>query len=295
MSQIHFAILQMPGFDTKEKSFDAYATKIHEAASNNVDCVIFPELHNHLYFAQTQNPDFFKLAETIPGDSTDFYSQLAKQHQVVIVTSLFEKRSHGLYHNTAVVIDKDGTIRGKYRKMHIPDDPGFNEKYYFTPGDLGFKPIQTSIGRLGVLICWDQWFPEAARLMALNGADCLIYPTAIGFQTMDTPEEQKAQLSAWQTIQRSHAIANGLPVLVANRVGHEVIEGALPEGITFWGNSFACDQMGGLLSQGDDQTKILYATINKEKSEATRQAWPFFRDRRIEHYQALNQIFSDQT
>jgi N-carbamoylputrescine amidase len=265
-------------FKSKLKIKDA----VKEAAASGAKFVVLQELHNTIYFCYKEDVTFFDLAESIPGPSTEEFGALAKELGIVLVISLFEKRAPGLYHNTAVVLEKDGSIAGKYRKMHIPDDPGFYEKFYFTPGDLGFKAIDTSVGRLGVLVCWDQWYPEAARLMALDGADMLIYPTAIGWDMNDTPEERERQKNAWITIQRSHAVANGIPVLTANRVGVDI---GVEESSTFWGNSFICGEQGEFLAQADasDET-ILYAELSRKRSDSVRRIWPFFRDRRIDAY-----------
>ncbi len=252
------------------------------------------ELHNGLYFCQTEDPDVFEQAETIPGPSTDLFGTLANELGVVIVLSLFEKRAAGLYHNTAVVIEKDGTIAGKYRKMHIPDDPGYYEKFYFTPGDLGFTPIPTSVGKLGVLVCWDQWFPEAARLMALAGADLLIYPTAIGRESTDTEEEQQRQLDAWITVQRGHAVANALPVISVNRTGYEPDPSGQTHGIEFWGNSFVCGPQGEMLFCAPaDEGAAEIVEIDTLRTEHIRRIWPFLRDRRIDAYGDLTKRFRD--
>ena len=254
------------------------------------------KIRNGLYFCQEENVDTFDQAEPIPGPSTEFYGALAKELGVVIVTSLFERRATGLYHNTAVVLEKDGTIAGKYRKMHIPDDPGYYEKFYFTPGDLGFKPIDTSVGRLGVLVCWDQWYPEAARLMALARAELLIYPTAIGYDPNDTKEEQERQRMAWQTVQRGHAVANGLPVITVNRVGveNQPLRGG-SEGVPFWGTSFVAGPQGELLYEAPkDQEEVALVEVDMERSEQVRRWWPFLRDRRIENYGDLTQRFIDE-
>lgn len=267
---------------------------IEQAAKAGADLVLLQELHTSLYFCQTETVDAFDLAETIPGPSTQALSAIAKQHQIVIVASLFEKRAAGLYHNTAVVLDKDGSIAGMYRKMHIPDDPGYYEKFYFTPGDLGFTPIQTSIGKLGVLICWDQWYPEAARLMALAGAEILLYPTAIGWDPNDTQDEQTRQRNAWQTIQQAHAIANHLPVVVSNRTGYEADPSHATAGSQFWGNSFICDAQGQLLKQAKaDEETVLIADIDRNKTEQLRRIWPYLRDRRIDAYGDLNKRYRD--
>jgi len=267
------------------------AKKIGDLAHEGAELIVLQELHNGLYFCQTEDVNVFDQAETIPGPSTEFYGNLAKQHGVVIVTSLFERRSTGLYHNTAVVLEKDGTIAGKYRKMHIPDDPGYYEKFYFTPGDLGFHPIQTSIGKLGVLVCWDQWYPEAARLMALQGAELLIYPTAIGYDPHDSKEEQERQRMAWQTVQRGHAVANGLPVITVNRVGSENSENSE---IPFWGTSFVAGPQGELLYEAPtDQEVAFVVEVNMQRSEQVRRWWPFLRDRRIDAYKDITKRFID--
>ena len=267
------------------------AKKIGELAQQGAELIVLQELHNGLYFCQTENVNVFDQAETIPGPSTEFFGNLAKQYGVVIVTSLFERRSTGLYHNTAVVLEKDGSIAGKYRKMHIPDDPGYYEKFYFTPGDIGFQPIQTSIGKLGVLVCWDQWYPEAARLMALHGAELLIYPTAIGYDTNDTKEEQERQRMAWQTVQRGHAVANGLHVITVNRVGSEKSENSE---IPFWGTSFVAGPQGELLYEAPtDQEVETVVEVDMQRSEQVRRWWPFLRDRRIEAYKDITKRFID--
>ena len=261
------------------------AEGITDLAHQGAQLIVLQELHNTLYFCQVEDVDNFDLAEPIPGPSTDFYGQLAQSLKVVIVTSLFERRAPGLYHNTAVVIESDGTIAGKYRKMHIPDDPAYYEKFYFTPGDLGFTPIDTSVGRLGILVCWDQWYPEAARLMALRGAEVLIYPTAIGYATYDTPEEQQRQREAWTTVMRGHAVANGLPVVAVNRVGFEPDPSGQTEGILFWGSSFVAGPQGEMIyraSSTDEQSAVV--DIDTKHSEDVRRWWPFLRDRRIDQY-----------
>ncbi len=270
------------------------AARIAECASKGAQLIVLQELHNSLYFCQTENTDLFNLAEPIPGPSTGFYSELAAAHKVVLVTSLFEKRAPGLYHNTAVVFDTDGNIAGKYRKMHIPDDPAYYEKFYFTPGDIGFEPIQTSLGKLGVLVCWDQWYPEAARLMALKGAEILIYPTAIGWESSDTEDEKSRQLNAWIISQRAHAVANGLPVVSVNRVGHEPDPSGQTNGIQFWGNSFVAGPQGEFLIQAsNDKNENLLVEIDLERSENVRRWWPFLRDRRIDEYGGLTKRFLD--
>ena len=285
--------VQQPCNQGRETNFALTVAKIHEAAGQNADLVVLPELHLDHYFCQNEDFRLFELAQPIPGPTTAVLSDLSKKLGIVIVSTIFEKRAPGLYHNTAVVFDKDGSHAGTYRKMHIPDDPGFYEKYYFTPGDLGFKPIQTSIGKLGVLICWDQWFPEAARLMALAGAEVLIYPTAIGWDPKDSREERQRQLEAWITIQRSHAVANGVPVISCNRVGFEKAPDS-DAGINFWGNSFVAGPQGEVLvSANAADTELLTATLEQQRSERIRQIWPYLRDRRIDAYGKLIERFID--
>ena len=270
------------------------AHNIAEVAARGAELVVLQELHNSLYFCQVESTDNFDLAEPIPGPSTDFYGNLAREHGIVLVTSLFERRSAGLYHNTAVVFERDGSIAGTYRKMHIPDDPAYYEKFYFTPGDLGFRPIDTSVGRLGVQVCWDQWYPEGARLMTLQGAELLIYPTAIGYESSDTPEEQERQREAWITVQRGHAVANGLPVIAVNRTGHEPDPSGQTRGISFWGSSFVCGPQGELLAQASkDQEENRVVEIDMQRSENVRRWWPFLRDRRIENYGDITKRFID--
>ncbi len=270
------------------------AEKCARLADDGARLIVLQELHNSLYFCQTESVDLFDLAETIPGPSTEFFGQVARELGVVIVTSLFEKRAAGLYHNTAVVIESDGTIAGKYRKMHIPDDPAYYEKFYFTPGDLGFHPIDTSVGRLGVLVCWDQWYPEAARLMALQGAEMLIYPTAIGYESSDTKEEQERQREAWTTVQRGHAVANGLPVVTVNRVGFEPDPSQQTAGIQFWGSSFVAGPQGELLFRaGSEDECEQVVEIDLSRSEQVRRWWPFLRDRRIDKYTDILRRFVD--
>lgn len=267
------------------------AQHIREAASAGAELVVLQELHNSLYFCQTEDTDNFDLAEPIPGPSTEFYGALAKELGVVIVTSLFERRATGLYHNTAVVMERDGSIAGKYRKMHIPDDPAYYEKFYFTPGDIGFHPIDTSVGRLGVQVCWDQWYPEGARLMALQGAEILIYPTAIGYESSDTDEEKQRQREAWTTVQRGHAVANGLPVVAVNRVGEE---GTSPNAQNFWGTSFVCGPQGEIIYEAsDDEEESIVVELDLTHSEQVRRWWPFFRDRRIDQYADITRRFID--
>jgi len=273
---------------------DRLIENIRKCASQGAQLVVLPELHNSLYFCQTEDTKVFDLAETIPGTSTELFGNIAKELGVILVLSLFEKRAPGLYHNTAVVIESDGTIAGKYRKMHIPDDPAYYEKFYFTPGDSGFRPIQTSLGKLGVLVCWDQWYPEAARLMALAGADLLIYPTAIGWESSDSDEEKQRQLNAWTIAQRGHAIYNGLPLIAVNRVGHESDPSGQTQGIQFWGASFAAGPQGEILSQAASvKEENLIVKINLQRSEEVRRWWPFLRDRRIDAYNDLTRRFID--
>lgn len=265
---------------------------IRKAAAMGAELVVLQELHNGLYFCQTENTQLFGQAESIPGPSTDSFGRLAKELGIVLVLSLFERRAPGLYHNTAVVLEKDGTIAGKYRKMHIPDDPAYYEKFYFTPGDLGFEPINTSVGRLGVLVCWDQWYPEAARLMAMRGAELLIYPTAIGWESSDTEEEKQRQLGAWITVQRGHAVANGLPVVTVNRTGHEPDSSGQTAGIQFWGNSFVAGPQGEMLTEfPNHEEEVRVVEIDKTRSENVRRWWPFFRDRRIDAFDGLSKRF----
>lgn len=287
-------IIQQHNTADKKYNMQRLAESIKALASEGAELIILQELHNSLYFCQVENVNNFDLAEPIPGPSTEFFGSLAKELGVVIVTSLFEKRAAGLYHNTAVVIERDGTIAGKYRKMHIPDDPAYYEKFYFTPDDLGFHPIDTSVGRLGVLVCWDQWYPEAARLMALQGAEMLIYPTAIGFESSDEPAEQQRQREAWTTVQRGHAVANGLPVVAVNRVGHETDPSGMTGGIEFWGSSFVAGPQGELLyraSDHEEERKII--DIDLAHSEQVRRWWPFLRDRRIDKYTDIVKRFID--
>ena len=267
---------------------------ITDLTKRGAQLIVLQELHNTLYFCQTEDVDLFDLAETIPGPSTKLYCELAKKCGVVIVASLFEKRAPGLYHNTAVVIESNGEIVGKYRKMHIPDDPAYYEKFYFTPGDLGFHPIQTSVGKLGVLVCWDQWYPEAARLMAMQGAEMLIYPTAIGYADNDTPEEQQRQRMAWQTVMRGHAVANGLPVIAVNRVGKELDPSGQTAGIQFWGTSFVAGPQGEIIYEAstDDEESIV-VEMDMDRSEQVRRWWPFLRDRRIDAYGDITKRFID--
>lgn len=280
--------------DSVEENKRRLAERIGEAAEKGAELVVLQELHNSLYFCQVESTDNFDLAETVPGPSTEFYGALARRLGIVLVTSLFERRAAGLYHNTSVVLEKDGSVAGIYRKMHIPDDPAYYEKFYFTPGDLGFRPIQTSVGRLGVQVCWDQWYPEGARLMALQGADVLIYPTAIGYESSDTKEEQERQREAWTTVQRGHAVANGLPVITVNRTGHEPDPSGQTRGIQFWGSSFIAGPQGEMLFRApQDEEVVAVIDIDLKRSEQVRRWWPFLRDRRIDEFTALTKRFVD--
>ena len=287
------ALIQKSRTSDIENNIQTLKESIKEAAINGAELVVLQELHNSLYFCQVESTDNFDLAEPIPGPSTEFFGNVAKESGVVLVTSLFERRAAGLYHNTAVVFDKDGSIAGKYRKMHIPDDPAYYEKFYFTPGDLGFHPIQTSIGELGVMVCWDQWYPEGARLMALQGAELLIYPTAIGWESTDTDEEKQRQLTAWQTVQRGHAVANGIPVVAVNRSGHEVDPSGQTNGIDFWGHSFVAGPQGEMLAEAGIEPTTLIVDVDMKRSENVRRWWPFLRDRRIEEFGELSRRFID--
>lgn len=294
MKELKIGILQQHNVASRKVNMTRLAEGIVDLARRGAQLIVLQELHNSLYFCQTESVDNFELAEPIPGPSTNFFGEIAKQLGVVIVTSLFERRAPGLYHNTAVVIEKDGSIAGKYRKMHIPDDPAYYEKFYFTPGDLGFQPIQTSLGRLGVQVCWDQWYPEGARLMALAGAEILIYPTAIGYESTDTPEEQQRQRTAWTTVQRGHAVANGLPVVAVNRVGYEPDPSGQTNGIQFWGSSFVAGPQGELLYQAStNEEESVIVAIDMERSENVRRWWPFLRDRRIDEFHDLTKRFRD--
>ncbi|MDR0331933.1 MAG: carbon-nitrogen hydrolase [Dysgonamonadaceae bacterium] len=287
-------IIQQSNSANIDENIARLQINIRQAAQQGAELIVLQELHNGLYFCQTEDTNVFDQAETIPGKSTDVFGKLAAELQVVIVLSLFEKRAAGLYHNTSVVIEKDGSIAGKYRKMHIPDDPAYYEKFYFTPGDLGFQPIETSVGKLGVLICWDQWYPEAARLMALAGAEILIYPTAIGTESTDTNEEKQRQLNAWITVQRGHAIANGLPVISVNRTGYEPDPSEQTNGITFWGNSFVCGPQGEFLYQAPANEEVVQVVeIDRNRTENVRRWWPFFRDRRIDAFEEITKRYRD--
>ena len=292
MRELKIGLIQQHNTGSMTDNMRRLADGIAELSARGAQLIVLQELHNGLYFCQVEDVNNFDLAEPIPGHSTEFYGELARKHGVVIVTSLFEKRAPGLYHNTAVVIERDGTIAGKYRKMHIPDDPAYYEKFYFTPGDLGFKPIDTSLGRLGVLVCWDQWYPEAARMMALQGADLLIYPTAIGYESSDTAEEQQRQREAWTTVQRGHAVANGLPVVSVNRVGHEKDPSGATNGIQFWGSSMVVGPQGEFLYRASaDEEERTVVTVDLDHSENVRRWWPFLRDRRIEEYVGITRRF----
>ena len=288
-------IIQQHNSADRNDNMERLAGKIKTLAGQGAELIVLQELHNTLYFCQTENVNRFDMAEPIPGPSTEYFGRLARELGVVIVTSLFERRAAGLYHNTAVVIERDGSIAGKYRKMHIPDDPAYYEKFYFTPGDIGFKPVDTSVGRLGVLVCWDQWYPEAARLMALQGAEILIYPTAIGYESSDAEDEQQRQREAWTTVQRGHAVANGLPVVAVNRVGHEPDPSGMTGGIQFWGNSFVAGPQGEILYRASGNEEDCAVTdIDLKHSEQVRRWWPFLRDRRIDMYGDILRRFIDR-
>ena len=294
MRKLRIGFLQQHNTGNRRQNIERLADGIASLAERGAQLIVLQELHNSLYFCQVEDVNNFDLAEPIPGPSTKIYGELAKRYDVVIVTSLFERRSAGLYHNTAVVIERDGTIAGRYRKMHIPDDPAYYEKFYFTPGDLGFHPIQTSVGRLGVMVCWDQWYPEAARLMALQGAEVLIYPTAIGYAAEDKPEEQQRQRRAWQTVMRGHAVANGLPVVAVNRVGHEPDPSQQTAGIQFWGTSFICGPQGEIYYEAsDDEEESIIVEMDMDHSEQVRRWWPFLRDRRIDDYSEITKRYID--
>lgn len=294
MKSIKTGLIQQSNSNNIAENLNKLEKNIRTVAANGAQLVVLQELHNSLYFCQTEDTSVFDLAETIPGPSTERFGKLAHELGVVIVTSIFERRAPGLYHNTAVVIEKDGSVAGKYRKMHIPDDPTYYEKFYFTPGDLGFEPIQTSVGKLGVLVCWDQWYPEAARLMSLKGADLLIYPTAIGWESTDNKDEKTRQKDAWIISQRGHAVANGLPVISVNRVGHEPDPSGVTNGIKFWGNSFVAGPQGEILAiAGSEEEDNLVVDISLERSELVRRIWPFFRDRRIDAYGNILRRFID--
>lgn len=294
MKELKVGFLQQHNTADILNNIERLCDGIRDLASRGAELIVLQELHNSLYFCQVENVDNFNLAESIPGPSTQIYGLLAKELGVVIVASLFERRASGLYHNTAVVFDKDGSIAGKYRKMHIPDDPAYYEKFYFAPGDLGFRPIQTSVGKLGVLVCWDQWYPEAARLMALQGAELLIYPTAIGYESSDTTDEQQRQRNAWQTVMRGHAVANGLPVVAVNRVGHEPDPSGQTNGIQFWGTSFVCGPQGELYYEAStEEEESVIVAVDMHHSEQVRRWWPFLRDRRIDSYAEIVKRYID--
>lgn len=288
MKNIKAAVVQHACSDNYEENLNVGINCIKEAAVQGIDLVLLPELSMGPYFCITEDPKNYDLAEPIPGKTTELLQEVAKENNIIIVTTLFEKRAKGLYHNTAIVLDKDGSLAGTYRKMHIPDDPGFHEKYYFTPGDQGFKPITTSIGKLGVLICWDQWYPEAARIMALSGAEILLFPSAIGWEPEEEQAEKDRQRDAWITIQRSHAIANNLPVIVSNRTGLETTENNNDMATQFWGSSFICGQQGEIIAEaGANEEALITAVLDLERTEQVRRIWPYFRDRRIDHYQGI--------
>ena len=293
METIKIGIIQKSIGNDILKNREALAQSVREVASKGAELVVLQELHNSPYFCQVESTGNFSYAEPIPGPSTEFYGALAAECGIVLVTSLFEERARGLYHNTAVVFEKDGSIAGKYRKMHIPDDPAYYEKFYFTPGDIGFRPIKTSLGMLGVQVCWDQWYPEGARLMALRGADLLIYPTAIGWESTDTPEEKERQLCAWQTVQRGHAVANGIPVIAVNRVGHEPDPSGMTNGIQFWGHSFIAGPQGEFAAHLGEQEQCEVVEVSMKRSETVRQWWPFLRDRRIDEYDGITKRYLD--
>lgn len=286
-------LIQQASAATAEENRRRLAERIAEAAAAGAELVVLQELHDSLYFCQTESTDNFDLAEPVPGAATEFYGEVARRCGVVLVTSLFERRAAGLYHNTAVVFERDGSIAGRYRKMHIPDDPAYYEKFYFTPGDLGFRPIRTSIGVLGVQVCWDQWYPEGARLMALHGAEILIYPTAIGWESSDTEQEQSRQLDAWRTVQRGHAVANGLPVVAVNRCGHEDDPSGATRGIEFWGHSFVAGPQGEILAEAGTEPCVKVVDVDMKRCEQVRRWWPFLRDRRIDEFDDLLRRYAD--
>lgn len=286
-------LIQQASAATAEENRRRLAERIAEAAAAGAELVVLQELHDSLYFCQTESTGNFDLAEPVPGAATEFYGEVARRCGVVLVTSLFERRAAGLYHNTAVVFERDGSIAGRYRKMHIPDDPAYYEKFYFTPGDLGFRPIRTSVGVLGVQVCWDQWYPEGARLMALHGAEILIYPTAIGWESSDTVQEQSRQLDAWRTVQRGHAVANGLPVVAVNRCGHEDDPSGATRGIEFWGHSFVAGPQGEILAEAGTDPCVKVVDVDMKRCEQVRRWWPFLRDRRIDEFDDLLRRYAD--
>ncbi|MCK9159984.1 MAG: carbon-nitrogen hydrolase [Bacteroidaceae bacterium] len=295
MNKIKIGLIQQSNQKDKAVNLEKLTTSIRACAKQGAQLIVLQELHNTLYFCQVEDTKNFDLAETIPGQSTDSYSKIARENQIVLVTSLFEKCAPGLYFNTAVVFDKDGSIAGKYRKMHIPDDPAYYEKFYFTPGDTGFQPINTSLGKLGVLVCWDQWYPEAARLMALRGAEILIYPTAIGWESSDKKDEKERQLDAWMTVQRGNAVANGIPVITVNRVGLEPDPSKQTNGIQFWGNSFVAGPQGEILARANNANdENIIVEIDKDRTENVRRWWPFLRDRRIDAYDGLDKRYLEK-
>ena len=287
------ALIQQQASASAAENRRRLAECVGEAAAAGAELVVLQELHDSLYFCQTESTDNFDLAEPIPGPATEFYAEVARRCGVVLVTSLFERRAAGLYHNTAVVFERDGSVAGRYRKMHIPDDPAYYEKFYFTPGDLGFRPIRTSVGVLGVQVCWDQWYPEGARLMALRGAEILIYPTAIGWESSDTVDEKARQLDAWRTVQRGHAVANGLPVVAVNRCGHEADPSGATRGIEFWGHSFVAGPQGEILAEAGTEACVKVVEVDMERCEQVRRWWPFLRDRRIDEFDDLLRRYAD--
>lgn len=287
------ALIQQQASASAAENRRRLAECVGEAAAAGAELVVLQELHDSLYFCQTESTDNFDLAEPIPGPATEFYAEIARRCGVVLVTSLFERRAAGLYHNTAVVFERDGSVAGRYRKMHIPDDPAYYEKFYFTPGDLGFRPIRTSVGVLGVQVCWDQWYPEGARLMALRGAEILIYPTAIGWESSDTVDEKARQLDAWRTVQRGHAVANGLPVVAVNRCGHEADPSGATRGIEFWGHSFVAGPQGEILAEAGTEACVKVVEVDMKRCEQVRRWWPFLRDRRIDEFDDLLRRYAD--
>ncbi len=294
MAKLKIGIVQQSCSEDRLENIEKSIAGVRACVAQGAELVVLQELHTGIYFCQAEDTEKFDMARPIPGEDTDIFSAVARENKVVLVTSLFEKRAPGIYHNTSVVFEKDGSIAGKYRKMHIPDDPAYYEKFYFTPGDLGFEPIKTSVGTLGVLVCWDQWYPEGARLMALRGAEMLIYPTAIGWESSDAPEEKARQHGAWETIQRGHAVANGLPVITVNRTGFERDWSEVTGGIQFWGQSFVAGPQGEFLYKASpDQEENVVIEIDKQRTEDVRRIWPFFRDRRIDFYDGLTKRYLD--
>ena len=291
--EIKIGLVQQSNTADRAANIEKLKRNIRACAAQGAELVVLQELHDSLYFCQTESTDNFDLAEPVPGAATEFYGAVARRCGVVLVTSLFERRAAGLYHNTAVVFERDGSIAGRYRKMHIPDDPAYYEKFYFTPGDLGFRPIRTSVGVLGVQVCWDQWYPEGARLMALHGAEILIYPTAIGWESSDTEQEQSRQLDAWRTVQRGHAVANGLPVVAVNRCGHEDDPSGATRGIEFWGHSFVAGPQGEILAEAGTEPCVKVVDVDMKRCEQVRRWWPFLRDRRIDEFDDLLRRYAD--